>query len=165
MIDKPANYTGTVTEEWARKTSAAWMERFGPLGSDGCHVVPLCGMRKDQVEGSEPDFTYEVPRIAMIFDDSMFDEFGITKTAVEAVNLILDSMVRIRNETFEKVSRFKRTVDVEKVNAGDEEAIRYAVSGLVGIVLEGEDTSEIDKIIELSTKDVIEQVRKGKRLF
>lgn len=165
MIDGKTNCTGTVTEAWARKTSAAWMERFGPLGSDGCHVIPLCGIKKDQVEGSEPDFTYEVPKIAIIFDDSMFDEFGITKTAIKAVDLILDSMTRIRNETFEKVSRFKRTVDMEKVNAGDEDAIRYAVAGLVGIVMEGEDTSEIDKIIEMSTKDAIEHIKKGERFF
>lgn len=165
MIDKKANCTGTVTEEWARETSVAWMEKFGPMGSDGCHVIPLCGIKKGQVEGSEPDFTYEVPKIAMIFDDSMFDEFGITKTAIEAVALILGSMTRIRNETFEKVSWFKRTVDMEKVNAGDEDAIRYAVAGLVGIVMEGEDTSEIDKIIEMSTKDAIEHIKKGERFF
>lgn len=165
MIDGKTNYTGTVTEEWAKEASAAWMERFGPLGSDGCHVIPLCGVKKDQVEGSEPDFTYVVPKITLIFDDSMFDEFGITKTAIEAVELILDSMTRVRNETFEKVSRFKRTVDMEKVNAGDEDAIRYAVAGLVGIVMEGKDTSEIDKIIELSTKDAIEHIRNGERFF
>lgn len=165
MIDEKTNCTGTVTEEWARDISTDWMEKFGPLGSDGCHVIPLCGIKKDQVEGSEPDFTYVVPKIALILDDSMFDEFGITKTAIEAVDLILESMTRIRNETFEKVSRFKRTVDMEKVNAGDEDAIRYAVSGLVGIVMEGEDTSEIDKIIEMSTKDAIEHIRKGERFF
>ena len=95
----------------------------------------------------------------------MCDGFGIDGDAIGMVHMILEDQWKMRSDAIAAMARLKRAVDMDEIDSGDEDETRRAVAGVAGIVLEGADTSDIDKMIEVTTEEMLGKIRKGKRFI